>query len=288
MKAYEWLKRAQAGKFAIGAFNGASMETFRAIVQAAKKLSSPVIIEASHGEVAFFGMNEMVAAVRALEKDFKIPVILNLDHAPDLESCLRAMEAGFDYVHFDGSKMPYEENMRIAKLVVGSAHKKGIPVEGEMDRIGGASADLRQQPASDFQRLTPFTNPERAKQFVGETGIDTFASFVGNVHGLYSGQKNIDLNLLKKIRETISAKFLSLHGGSGIPDSQIKEAIKEGIVKINVNSELRVAFTNELKKTLNEPGQKEVAVYNLMPKTIEAVQKIVEEKIKLFGSAGKI
>lgn len=287
MKAFDWLKRAQAEKFAVGAFNGASMETFRAIVQAAKKLSSPVIIEASHGEVEFFGMTEMVAAVRALEKDFKVPVILNLDHAPDFESCLKAIEAGFDYVHFDGSKIPYEENIRIAKLVVEAAHKKGIPVEGEMDHIGGSSADHRGVLASDFQQINTYTDPEKAGRFVKETGVDTFASFVGNVHGLYGGQKNIDLNLLKKIRETIPAKFLSLHGGSGIPDDQVKAAIKEGIVKINVNSELRVAFADELRKTLNEPNQKEVAVYNLMPKTIEAVQKIVEEKIRLFGSAGK-
>lgn len=287
MKAFEWLKRAQDEKFAIGAFNGASMETFRAIVQAAAKLKSPVIIEASHGEVEYFGLTEMVAAVRALEADFKVPVILNLDHAPDLESCLKALEAGFDYVHFDGSKQPYEDNVRTAKLVVGAAHKKGIPVEGEMDHIGGTSADHRGEEAGSVQVLAPFTDPERAKKFVEETGIDTFASLVGNVHGLYSGSKNIDLELLKRIREAVPQKFLSLHGGSGIPEEQVKSAIGEGIVKINVNSELRVAFADELKKTLTDPNQKEVAVYNLMPKTIAAVQEIVEEKIKLFGSANK-
>ena len=288
MKAFEWLKRAQAEKFAIGAFNGACMETFRAIVQAAAKLSSPVIIEASHGEVTFFGMLEMVAAVRALEKDFKIPVILNLDHAPDLESCLRAIEAGFDYVHFDGSKMPYEENVRITKMVVATASNKGIPVEGEMDHIGGSSNDHTSEEASSFQRLVPFTNPERARKFVEETGVDTFASFAGNVHGLYRGAKNIDLNLLEKIKEALPNKFLSLHGGSGIPEDQIKAAVKEGIVKININSELRVAYAKTLKTTLNDPNRTGDAVYDLMPETIEAVQKIVEEKIKLFGSAGKV
>ena len=287
-KAFDWLKRAQAEKFAIGAFNGASMETFRAIVQAAAKLHSPVIIEASHGEVEFFGMHEMVAAVRALEADFKVPVILNLDHAPDLESCLKALEAGFDYVHFDGSKMPYEENVKIAKIVVEAAHARGIPVEGEVDHIGGSSADHREDLASDFQQINAYTNVEHARQFAEETGIDTFASFVGNVHGLYGGSKNIDLGLLKKIRETIPDKFLSLHGGSGIPYEQITKAIDGGVVKINVNSELRVAYRDELKKTLNDPNQKDVAIYNLMPKTIEAVQEIVEEKILLFGSAGKI
>jgi fructose-bisphosphate aldolase class II len=288
MKAFEWLKRAQAEKFAIGAFNGASMETFRAIVQAAAKLASPVIIEASHSEVEFFGMTEMVAVVRALEKDFKVPVILNLDHAPDLESCLRAIEVGFDYIHFDGSKMPYEKNVRVAKMVVTAAHVRRIPVEGEMDYIGGSSADHRGEEALDVSCLAAFTDPENARLFVLETGIDTFAGFFGNVHGLYGGQKNIDLDLLKRIKESIPTKFLSLHGGSGIPGDQVKEAIKEGIVKINVNSELRVAYAEELKKTLSEPNQKEVAIYKLMPKTIKAVQEIVEEKILLFGSAGKV
>lgn len=288
MKSFEWLKRAQEEKFAIGAFNGASMETFRAIVQAAAKLSSPVIIEASHGEVEFFGMMEMVAVVRALGKDFKIPVILNLDHAPDLESCLRAIEAGFDYVHFDGSKMPYEENVRIAKLVVEAAHKKGIPVEGEMDHIGGSSADHRGVLASDFQQLNTYTDPEKAKKFAQETGVDTFASFVGNVHGLYQGNKNIDLNLLRRIGEALPGKFLSLHGGSGIAGEQIHKAIELGVVKINVNSELRVAFYDTVKKTLDDPKFHETAIYKMMPSAIEAVEEVVAEKILLFGSAGKI
>lgn len=291
MKAFEWLKRAQTEKFAIGAFNAASIETLKAIVGAAKKLSSPVIIEASHGEVTFFGLNEMVVSVRAFEKDFGVPIILNLDHAPDYESCHAALEAGFDYLHLDGSKLPYEENVAQTKKIVKEAHEKGVPVEGEIDYInvlGASSADHRNESPDKVRDARYYTDPLKAKKFVEETGVDTFASFVGNVHGLYKGPKTTDLSLLKKIREALPGKFLSLHGGSGIPGDEVKEAIKLGIVKINVNSELRVAFRDALKKTLDDSHEDEVAIYKIMPSAIEAMQKVVEEKILLFGSGGKL
>lgn len=288
MKAFEWLKRAQMEKFALGAFNAGNIETLKAIVAAAKKLSSPVIIEASPGEIEYFGMREMVGTVRALEVDYKIPIILNLDHAVTYESCYQALELGFDSIHFDGGKMEYGENVRIARLLVKAAHERSVLVEGEIDHIGGSSADHRQVLATDFQSSTPYSDPERAKKFVEETGVDTFASFVGNVHGMYQGNKHIDLELLKKIGEALPGKFLSLHGGSGISGQQIHEAIERGVVKINVNSELRLAFYDTVKKTLDDPKFHETAIYKMMPSAIEAVEEVVCEKILLFGSAGKI
>lgn len=288
MKAQEWLKRAQDEKFAIGAFNAASIETLKAIVAAAKKLSSPVIIEASPREAEYFGLREMAATVRALEVDYQVPIILNLDHAVSYESCYQALDFGFDAVHFDGGKMEYGENVRIAKMLVGEAHKRGILVEGEMDHIGGSSADHRQALASDFQSNITYSDPEKAKEFLEETGVDTFASFVGNIHGLYKGVKNIDLGLLKKIAEALPGKFLSLHGGSGIAGEQIHQAVNLGVVKINVNSELRLAFYDTVKKTLGDKNFKETAIYKMMPPAIEAVEEVVCEKILLFGSAGKI
>ena len=289
MKAFKWLEKAKKEKFAIGAFNAASIETLKAIVGAAKKLFSPVIVEASHGEVEFFGLHELVATVRALEKDSRVPIILNLDHAGSYISCHAAIEAGFDYIHFDGSALPLEKNIEIARMVVDEAHRRNIPVEGEMDFIGGKSADLRQAVVGSFQQPALYTNPDRATQFVKETGVDTLAAFVGNVHGLYGGEKRIDLDLLSRIEHGLPGKFFSLHGGSGIPSDQVKEAIQLGIVKVNVNSELRVAFRDTLKATLEEEGRNdEVAIYKIMPAAIEAVQKIVEEKIKLFGSAGRL
>ncbi len=279
---------AQKEKFAIGAFNAGNIETLKAIVAAAKKLSSPVIVEASPGEIEYFGLNEMAATVKALEKDFAVPIILNLDHAVSEESCLKALDAGFDSIHFDGGKMEYGQNVAITKRLVILAHQQEVLVEGEMDHIGGTSSDHRRALASNFQSVATYSDPEKAKEFVAATGVDVFASFVGNVHGLYRSNKNIDLELLKRIGEALPGKFLSLHGGSGIGDEQIKGAIAAGVVKINVNSELRVAFADNVKKTLENPEFHETAIYKMMPGAINAVQKIVEAKILLFGSAGKI
>lgn len=290
-KALKYFQKAQQEKFAIGAFNAASIETLKAIVGAAKKLNSPVMIEASQGEVEFFGVTELVATVRAMEQDFQVPIILNLDHAPDYDSCKKALDAGFDYLHLDGSKLPYEQNVEQTKRLVDEAHAKDVLVEGEIDNInakGASSADHRGQSIDIVRDEGLYTNPEKAAEFVQATGVDTFASFVGNVHGLYSEPKNLKLDLLERISEVLPGKFLSLHGGSGIPESDVKNAINLGIVKVNVNSELRVSFRDKLKEILNRPDENEVAVYKFMPEAIEAMQKVVEEKIEVFGSANKI
>lgn len=279
-KAKFWFERAQKEKFALGSFNVSSIETLKAVVLAAKKLSSPVMVEASSGEANYFGIKELAAMVGAMEEDYKIPIILNLDHGQNLEVCREALAAGFDYLHLDGSKLPLEENILQTKTLVEEAHKLGVLVEGEMDNIGGSSADHRDEfPISNSQ--FPMTNPEKAAEFVAKTGVDTFASFVGNVHGLYDGPKRIDLDLLQRISEVIPGKFLSLHGGSGIPEEDIKAAINLGVVKINVNSELRVAFRDTLKNTLETSD--EVATYKLMPEAIAKMQEIVEAKIGMFG-----
>jgi fructose-bisphosphate aldolase class II len=299
-KAQYWFDRALKEHFAIGAFNAASIETLKAVVSAAKNQKSPVMIEASHGEVTYFGARELVGVCRAMEQSYGVPILLNLDHAPDFEKCKEAIDFGFDYVHLDGSKMPIEENTMQTKKLVEYAHVKEVLVEGEIDNInvlGASSADHRHQSADEVRDRKYYTDPEKALKFVQETGVDTFASFVGNVHGLYSGKKNIDLALLRLIKEKLGDKFLSLHGGSGIPETDVREAVKNGIVKVNVNSELRVAFIDKLHEIMvehnpasaNGSGEAgEIAIYKLMPEAISAMQKIVEEKIKVFGSGNRI
>lgn len=290
-KARYWFDRAQKEHFAIGAFNAASIEPLKAIVGAAKKLRSPIMVEASHGEVEYFGARELVGVIRALEQSHGVPIILNLDHAPDLENCKKAIDLGFDYVHLDASKLPLEENVRMAKELVEYAHQRDVLVEGEIDNInvmGASSADHRHQDVNSVRDKRYYTDPEKAAKFVADTGVDTFASFIGNVHGLYSGPKTIDIELLQMIKAKLGTTFLSLHGGSGIPDHYISAAVGAGIVKVNVNSELRVAFYDKLKKIINAEGSDEVAIYKIMPDAISAMQEIVESKIKLFGSEGKI
>lgn len=285
MNTFEILEKAKKGGYAIGAFNACNIETLKAITQAASKLHAPVIIEASDGEINYIGKHQLVLLIKTYREELGIPIILNLDHAPSFESCKEAIEAGFDYIHFDGSKLLLPENIEIAKKVVALAHEKNIPVEGEMDSIQGSSADHRTVSVLDVQKTELYSSPETALEFVTETGVDTFASFIGNAHGLYANEKRIDTPLLAKIKEKLPEKFLSLHGGSGIPAEDIKKAIENGIVKINVNSELRVAFHDTLKNVINSSD--EIAVYKIMAPVIDAVQKVVEEKITLFGSSGQ-
>lgn len=284
-KAKTLFDKARLGKFAIGAFNAANLETIKAIVGAAISQKSPVMIEASDEEVNFVGKKQLVALVRTFEQETGIPIILNLDHAPTKDSVLSAIAVGFDYVHFDGSKLPYQENVRITKELADAARSKGILIEGEMDSIAGSSADHTAQDVGFYQNTALYTDPQKAKAFVAATNIDTFASFIGNAHGLYAGEKKIDIARLQAIRAALPNTFLSLHGGSGIPASDIKTAIKSGVVKINVNSELRIGYRDALRQILS--NSQEVAIYKLMPPVIAAVQRIVEQKIQLFGSVGK-
>jgi len=286
MTAREWFEKAKGEKFAIGAFNVANLETFKAIAQAAANKKSPIIIESSPGETEWMGADNVVDIARNLEWDYKIPILVNLDHAENFEQCQNAIEQGYDLIHFDGSKLPLEENMAILKKVVELAHAKGKTVEGEMDHITGSS-EVHEGSATDEASKGKFTDPDAAKRFVEESGIDVFASFFGNVHGVFSsGDENLHLDILQKIVETLPDVFLSLHGGSGIPDDQVAQAIKIGINKVNINTEMRQAFKDSLEDALHK-NPDEYAIYKLEPAVVEAVQKVVEHKIDVFGSAGK-
>lgn len=282
MKAKELLKKAREKGVAIGAFNVGNLETFKAITQAAANLRSPVLIEASPGEAGFMGLKQLVCLARAYEDQIQLPVILNLDHGESVETILDAIKAGFDYVHYDGSKFSYEENLENASIVVEEAHKKGVIVEGEIDHIEGSSTDHTKEDTKMYSKPELFTNPQKAKEFVEKTGVDVFASFIGNLHGIYADVIHLNLDKLKEICTALPHTYLSLHGGSGVYDDDVKHAIKMGIVKVNVNSELRVAFKMTLQEEIGKTT--EIAPYKYMKRPIEEVQKVVETKMKLFGS----
>lgn len=286
MSTFELLAQAKSQNYALGAFNVAGLETFKAVANAASKLKSPVILEASDGEVEYIGYKQIVALKRIYAEEAGVPMILNLDHGKDLVTCRKAVEAGFDYIHFDGSKLPFEENVKIAKEVVKMAHDRNLPVEGEMDHIEGSSADHTHEDPAKFQQASSYTSPEKAGEFVERTGIDVLASFVGNLHGIYAHEMRLDMDLLKKISEAIPNTYLSLHGGSGINNEDVRAAIALGIVKVNVNSEMRIAYKMSLQQALN--ASNEVAIYKLTPAAIKAVADVVELKIKLFGSVDKV
>lgn len=281
MTAKDWFQKAKNEHFAIGAFNVSNLETIKAIINAAKNLKSPVIIEVSPGEADFIGPKNLVSLANNFRDETNLPIFTNLDHSPSPESVQIGLDAGFDLIHFDGNQLPFEENLEKTKNIVTLAHTQNILVEAEIDTITGGSS--LHQNLIDPNSLH-LTNPETATKFVTETGVDTLAVSIGNLHGLYQNQKNLNLELLEQIRQKLNC-FLSLHGGSGIPNDQIKKAIDLGITKININTELRIAYRETLETTLRTTD--ETAPYKFMPEVITAIQKVVESKIILFGSQNK-
>jgi fructose-bisphosphate aldolase class II len=281
------LERAQKEGWAMGQFNVCNLEILKAVFQAAKNLKSPVIVGTSEGESDYIGLEQTACLVRIFEKETGVPAILNLDHGKSLDYIKKAIAAGYDYVHFDGSKLPLSENIKTAKKVVEYARNKGVLVEGEVGFIKGSSEILQRAPE---MRNEDLTDPKEADRFIKETKVDSLAVNIGAFHGMEAKESNphVDLKRLKEIKEKIGDKvFLVLHGGSGVLDSDIKEAIRIGIVKININTELRLAFKVSLKDLAKE-GLKEIAPYKYMPQAIGAVEKVVEEKIKLFNSNNKV
>lgn len=283
--AKEILTRAKNEGFALGAFNAGNVEIVKAIVQAAQSQQAPAIVETSAREADFFGQKNFLDVLDNFRQEINLPILTNFDHGPDLEECQKAIETGYSLVHFDGAELPYEENVKIAKAIVEQAHQKGILVEGEINKILGSSTPHPTEDAESIQASGNYTDPEKAADFVSQTGVDILAVFIGNLHGTYRHSPKLDLERLKLIAKKLPC-FLSLHGGSGLLEEDIKKAIRLGrIVKINVNTELRVAYRDTLENVLK--GSEEVAIYKIMPPVIAAVQKVVEEKIQLFGSTNK-
>jgi len=272
-----YFEKAEKEKWVIGQFNFCNFETLKAIIKAAEKLKSPIIVGTSEKESKAVGLEQAVALVASYQKKNNLPIFLNLDHGKSFDYIKKAIEAGYDMVHFDGSLLSLNENIRITKKIVSYAKKRNVWVEGEIGVIGSAS-----------NKKEILTEPSKALSFLKETKVDALAIAIGNLHGMVSSGKNPNLNLerLKEIKRLTGKVPLVLHGGSGTPVKDIKSAIKLGIVKININTELRMAYTNTLRKILTEK-KKEIIPYKYMPKVIESVEKIVEDKIKLFGSVNK-
>lgn len=287
MKPLEYyFKKAKKEKWAIGQFNFSDASQLEGIVKAAKVLESPIILGTSEGESEFLGLEQAVALKRTYQKETGLPIFLNLDHGKSFEYIKKAIERGYDMVHFDGSRLPLKENIAITKEVIKYAKKFKVLVEGEVGIIGTDASKFYEK---EFV-LKPgdLTDPKEAAQYVKETGADYLAVSIGNFHGVSAeGNPDLDLKQLKKIKKLIKDIFLVLHGGSGILDRDIENVIKLGIVKININTELRLAYTKTLKESL-EKNPKEITPYKYLPEAIEAVQKVVEGKIRLFGSNKKI
>lgn len=286
MNIKDYLKKAEKEGWAIGQFNASNLETAKAIFQVAQKLGSPVIIGTSKGESQFFGVLEAATVIKAWQEKYSFPVVLNLDHAQDLSYIKKAVESGYDFIHFDGSRLNLAENIERTKEIVKVCRKNKVFVEGEVGLISGSSTLLEKRPEIKKEEMTL---PEEAERFIKETGVDSLAINIGAFHGMVLNEEEsgIDLERLKEIKARVKDKILVLHGGSGIPPETIRKAIQFGITKININTEIRKIYTQSLKEALNE-NPNEITPYKYLSGAANAIQGLVEEKIKLFGSNNKI
>ena len=289
-RARQLMERSRTEHFAVGSFNIDNQETLIAIARAAKKLNSPVMVELSKNETKSMGLENVREMVDNYKKEYGIEMYINLDHSPTVEDCKQAIDAGYEFIHIDVSQANHdaseEDIIAQTREVVRYAKFTGALVEGEPHYFGGSSDVFTE--AIDYEEIKKtFTTPEGAKQFIEATGIDTYAAAIGNLHGKYPVPKLLDLELLQRIRDGIDQKTLiSLHGGSDTPLHYFEGAAKIGVSKINVNTDLRVAFRTTLDKVLAE-NPNEYAVVKLMPAVYDAVQAVVEEKISAFNSTGK-
>jgi len=277
--------KAQKEHYAIGAFNFSTLEQLRGICEAASVLKSPIIIETSPGEADFLGIDLVPEIIKVFRKRYGLEAILNLDHGKDLDKIKQAIDYGYDMVQFDGSELDYQENLTKTIDIVKYAHGHNVLVEGELGHLKGTST---LQDESPLMSVEDFTDPNLAQDFVEKTQVDFLAIAVGNVHGVITsanGNPRLDIERIKKIRQMTDI-FLSLHGGSGTNEDDLKAAIEAGIIKININTDLRSAYTQSLRQKLIE-NKDEVVPYKYLTQPIEKVREIVEYKIKLFGSVNK-
>lgn len=279
VKPKEFYLDALMNGYAIGAFNVSTLEAIKAIVGAAKKTNSPVVIATSEKEMNYLEPALVYDIVSEMAKRADIQIALHLDHGHSLEAVKTAIEAGYTSVHFDGSLHDYEKNIQLTKEAVSYAKERGITVEGELGEILGSS----EKHIDEIQvGQGILTNPVEAERFIKETEVDILAVSIGNVHGVYRTEPKLDLPRLAELKKI--GLPMALHGGSGIPEEQVRRAIGLGIAKVNVNTELRMAFTNTLRQELAKDPD-EIVPYEYLPEEIEAIEDVVEQKIRLFGSA---
>ncbi|AKM81985.1 TPA: class II fructose-bisphosphate aldolase [Candidatus Berkelbacteria bacterium] len=263
---------AQRGKYAIGAFNTSDMEITKAIIWAAEKMKSPVIIQTSEKAIAYAGLEEITAIVKVEAKKSKVPVALHLDHGSKLEVISECIKAGYTSVMFDGSRLPLAENIIFTRQAVEMSHRAGIPCEAEL----GAVRKVGEEES--------FTDPSEVAEFVKKTGVDFLATAIGTAHGVIVGHTDKPkIDLLKKIRRKTSVPLV-LHGASDVSDEDIKSVVANGICKINIDTDIRHTFAETIremaKKNLDDPR-------DIMAQVMKDIQKLIEGKIETFGSKDK-
>ncbi len=283
------MAQARAERWAFGAFNLDDQATLKAVALAAQEAQAPVLVEVSQGEVDDIGLANVRDLVDNVKREYGVEMYVNLDHSPSVEAAKQGIDAGYEFVHIDVSQANHdasdEEIIAATREVVEYAKFTGAQVESEPHYFGGSS-NLHTETIDYEEIKKTFSTPEGARAFVEATGIDTFAAAVGNLHGKYPVPKKLDLALLQQVRDAIPCS-ISLHGGSGTPGHYFESAVKIGVTKVNINSDMRVAYRQALEKTLRD-NPNEYSVAKLVNKhVVPAVRAIVAEKLATFNSAGK-
>ncbi|MEI7474083.1 MAG: class II fructose-1,6-bisphosphate aldolase [bacterium] len=301
----ELFKKALEGKYAVGAYNVNNMEILQAIAEAANEKRAPLILQVSAGARKYASQEYLIKLVEAALNSTSVPIALHLDHGEDFEICKACIDGGFSSVMIDGSKHTFEENIAITKKVVDYAHERGVTVEAELGRLAGVEDDI-----SVSEKDAIYTNPREAKEFVERTGCDSLAVAIGTSHGAFKfkGEAKLDFERLGEIQAAVGKEFpLVLHGASsvpkhlvdicnefgadipgtqGVPEPMFTQATQLGVAKINIDTDLRLAFTGAIRKYFMEnPGHFDPRQY-LTPAR-KAVKELVLHKMDVLGTSGK-
>lgn len=274
----ELLLDAQKNGYAVGAFNVENMEMGQAIVMAAEELNAPVILQTTPSTIRYASVEMYHAIVDTLAKKASVPVVMHLDHGDSYALAVAALGAGYTSVMIDGSHESFENNIALTKSVVEQAHTQSVPVEAELGKVGGKEDDLDGGSGG-------YTDPAEAREFAERTGISSLAVAIGTAHGIYSGTPVLDVERLREIRKVVSIPLV-LHGASGLLDKDIIECVKAGICKVNFATELRIAFSNGIKRVLTEtPDVFDPKKYGKVGR--DYVVEAVKTRILVCGADGK-
>ena len=275
------LKKAQREQYAIPAFNIHNLETMQVIVETVAEYQSPVILAGTPGTYSYAGTENIIQIANELSKKHHVPLAVHLDHHEEFSDIANKINAGVRSVMIDGSHLPFDENITLVKQVVEYAHRYDVSVEAELGRLGGVEDDLIVDSKDAL-----YTNPQQAIEFVKKTNIESLAIAIGTAHGLYKSEPKLDFDRLSEIRSVIDIPLV-LHGASGVPDKDVRECIQRGICKVNIATELKIAFSDALKQYLlihpdaNDPR-------NYMKPAKAAMKEIVQKIITTCGCAGKL
>ncbi len=277
----DYLKQAKESHYAIGHFNFATEDVLKGIVEASRDAGAPaVMVGTSEGEAGFVGMKEAVALVGALRADLEFPVFLNADHFKSFEKCKEAIDTGYDSIIIDASKLPNEENIALTKQVVDYCRSVNpdISVEGELGYLKGSSEVQTKIEISSAD----YSKPEEVADFVSRTGVDRMAVVFGNIHGIVTDQEEkLDIGHFSRIVTAEPRPYYVLHGASGLKDEDVVASIRAGVVNVHFNTELRVAYRNEIDKQFHAHPN-ETTPYKYLGPAVDEVKKLVAAKIRLF------